>query len=201
MEVDVEHLQSYYSSLSDEALMEIDRYDLVEAAQKCYDEEVAHRQPERCGNQRELPALDTMHGEKPAWFDDASEIFSVVSHAGTYVEKEADQARSVLEGAGIPCYLDFSEDPPEDIYSAATHRWRVLVPGRLNTQATNILDRDIFNDEFESIWKAHLEMLTDQELSEAAPQDVFCGLFDKIERVSTAYSDELLRRGLQSKRS
>jgi hypothetical protein len=44
-------------------------------------------------------------------------------------------------------------------------------------------------------------MLTDQELGETTPQDVFCGLFDKIERANTAYSDELSRRGLQSKRS
>jgi hypothetical protein len=63
--------------------------------------------------------------------------------------------------------------------------------------ATNILDRDIFNDEFEALWRTHLEMLTDQELSEAAPREIFCGLFDKIQRVVTAYSGELSRRGLR----
>jgi hypothetical protein len=63
--------------------------------------------------------------------------------------------------------------------------------------ATSVLDRDVFNEEFESLWKTHLEMLTDQELSEADPREVFCGLFDRIERVIGAYRDELARRGLK----
>ena len=40
-----------------------------------------------------------------------------------------------------------------------------------------ILDRDIFNDEFEAIWRAHLEMLSEQELSEAGPRKVFLRSF------------------------
>ncbi len=70
-----------------------------------------------------------------------------------------------------------------------THRWRVLVPGSLNMRATNILDRDIFNDEFDAIWRTHLEMLSEQELSEADPKEVFCGLFDRIERAVKGLSE------------
>jgi len=44
-------------------------------------------------------------------------------------------------------------------------------------------------------------MLTDQELSDAEPKEIFCGLFDRIERVVTSYNDELSRRGLAPKRS
>jgi len=66
-------------------------------------------------------------------------------------------------------------------------------------ESAHILDRDIFNDEFEATWKTHLEMLSDEQLRESEPKDVFCGLFDKVDRVVTAYDDELARRGLESK--
>ena len=38
-----------------------------------------------------------------------------------------------------------------------------MVPGNLNQRATSILERDIFNPEFEAEWKTHLEMLSDEE--------------------------------------
>jgi hypothetical protein len=107
---------------------------------------------------------------------------------------DAETAREVLEAAGIPCYLEVCEDPSEDDGEPPTHRWRVLVPGKFNMQATNILDRDLFNDEFEATWRAHLEMLSEQELREADPKAVFCGLFDRVERVVRVYREEQSRR-------
>jgi hypothetical protein len=44
MQVDPEYLRRHYNSLSDEALLSIDRTDLVEIAQKCYDAELARRE-------------------------------------------------------------------------------------------------------------------------------------------------------------
>jgi hypothetical protein len=129
---------------------------------------------------------------------DYSEVFSVQSRAGSAAGEDVVRAQSVLDAAGIPCHLDFCEDPPEDADSATTHQWRVLVPGKLNMRATNILDRDIFNDEFEALWRTYLEILSDEELNEADPQEVLCGHFDRIERALRVYSDELSRRGLPS---
>lgn len=43
MHPDPGYLREYYSSLNDEALLNLDRSQLVEAAQKCYDEEVRRR--------------------------------------------------------------------------------------------------------------------------------------------------------------
>ncbi len=40
-------------------------------------------------------------------------------------------------------------------------------------------------------------MLSDQELAKAKPQEVFCGLVDRIERVKRAYTEELSRRWRQ----
>jgi hypothetical protein len=132
--------------------------------------------------------------EKPAWYEEGSEVYSVDSRTVTYLGVDAEAARAALEAAGIPCYLEFCEEPPEYDGDPLTHRWRVLVPGKFNMRATNALDRDIFNDEFEATWRAHLEMLSDKELSEADPKQVFCGLFDRVERVIRVYRDEQSRR-------
>jgi hypothetical protein len=43
MQVDPEYLRQHYNLLSDEALLSIDRSELVEIAQKCYDAELARR--------------------------------------------------------------------------------------------------------------------------------------------------------------
>ena len=43
MAIDVEHLRQHYASLSDEEFDNLDRSDLTEVAQKCYDNELARR--------------------------------------------------------------------------------------------------------------------------------------------------------------
>ena len=45
MQINLEDLRRHYASLSDEALREIDRSELVELAQQCYDQELAQREP------------------------------------------------------------------------------------------------------------------------------------------------------------
>jgi hypothetical protein len=50
MSIDPEYLRQYYASLSDEGILAINRADLVETAQKCYDYEVSQRElPSRRG--------------------------------------------------------------------------------------------------------------------------------------------------------
>jgi hypothetical protein len=86
-------------------------------------------------------------------------------------------------------------DEPEQ-NTPATQRWRLMVPGNSNLQATSTLERDLFNHEFENGWKTYLEVLSDDELLVVSPETVLCGLFDRIERVTRAYEDEVARRGL-----
>ncbi len=86
MPVDLEYLRRHYASLSDEALLELDRSELVETAQKCYDEELARRKPLGLTN----PLVQTAdlegqlpHGDgKPEWLDEASEVYSQVEQPG-----------------------------------------------------------------------------------------------------------------------
>ena len=43
MPADPQYLRDHYASLSDEALLAIERDDLVDLAQRCYDDEVGRR--------------------------------------------------------------------------------------------------------------------------------------------------------------
>ncbi len=197
---DPKYLREHYASLSDGALQAIDRADLVETAQQCYDDEVARRRAARSENAEvdDEPLSEPLSdGEKPDWLNDASEVFSRVDRPGALPADDIAAARDALDAEGIPCYLDLAELPQaEESPEGPTHIWRVLVPGNLNLRAASVLDRDIFNADFEAQWKAHLETLSDDEVLEMNPEVVFCGLFDRVERVNRAYDDEIARRKL-----
>jgi len=136
MPTDPEYLRRHYASLSDEALLEIDHSELVETAQKCYDEEMNRR---KLPSQRSSLPETASAADKPTWLDEASEVFSQVDRAGM-----ATDARDALEAAGVLCFLDLSELPPEEPVSPKpTRLWRLLVPGNLNQRAASILERAI----------------------------------------------------------
>jgi hypothetical protein len=216
MPADPKFLRQHYASLSDDALRAIHRADLVDAAQSCYDDEVKQRDlasklrvkppVEEAEETDEAEPEDTEpdeyaddDSEHPDWLEDAAAVYSRADQPGnTRVADDLADARDALEAAGIPCHLDFSEMPEEqDTSPPPTHIWRLLVPGNLNLRATSVLERDIFNQEFEGTWQAHLETLSDAELRQMNPEVVFCGLFDKVERVNKVYEDELARRKLK----
>ena len=138
MQPDPEYLRQHYASLSDEALRAIDREELVETAQRCYDEELQRRE-------------QTSHTveEKPNWIDEASEVFARADMPGTAPAPDITNARDALEAAGIPCYLDLSEIPEEEAAPKPTHLWRLMVPGNLNLHAASVLERDVFNADLE----------------------------------------------------
>jgi hypothetical protein len=216
MAADSQYLREHYASLSDDALLAIKRADLVETAQKCYDDEIGRRNlASRRGGRREtarpsIPVPEESAGEiveieeelepagdEPDWLDDAAEVLSRTDSPGAVPADDMANAQEVLEAAGIPCYLDLYEIPEDTNPSQPpTHIWRLRVPGNLNLRATSILERDIFNHEFEEQWKTHLETLTDEELRGMKPEVAFCGLFDRVERVTTAYAEEIRRRRL-----
>ena len=203
MAVDLGYLRRHYASLSDEALLELDRSELVETAQKCYDEELIRRKPLGLTKHSVQPADLESHlpdfENKPEWLDEASEVYSQIEQAGVTAPEIAN-ARDALEAAGIPCYLDLSDPPEENPPTQKTPRlWRLMVPGNLNQRATSILERDIFNADFEAEWKTHLEMLSYEELRAMDPKVAFCGLFDRVERVTRAFDEEIARRQSTSK--
>ena len=196
MQVDPEQLRQLYESLSDEELLAVGRADLIEAAQKYYDAELNRR--ELTVHLQEPDDVDEVPDVEigPDWLEDAAEVYSWTAFAQDPLPPEAFETRDVLEAAGIPCLLKLGEIP-KDPYSKRTHSWKLLVPGQLNMRAASIVDRDIFNQKFEDYWSAHLQELSDKELLSMSPKAIFCGLFDKVERVTRAYANEVARRRLK----
>jgi len=216
LQVDPEYLRQHYERLSDEALLEVDRADLVDVAQKCYDEELSRRGLDAHTRKARLergPAMssrsdpldeleegveetDDVTGaeDKPGWLQEAACVLSYSADLG--VVPECENARDVLQAAGIPCYLDLHEieqsNAPEQ-----THDWRVLVPGNFSLRATSVLEKAIFNPEIEAQWRTHLEALSDAELRAVTPRLAYGGLFDRLERVTRAYEEEMARRGMK----
>jgi hypothetical protein len=202
MPVDPQYLRQHYASLSDEALEAIDRDDLVDQARKYYDDEIERRKLARPRDAvpSDAPREDVRveDGEEPDWLEDAAEVYSHTVFAGTAPPETAVDARNALEADGIPCHLELFETSEEKSTAPdRTLRWRLMVPGKLNLQATSVLDREIFNAEFEAEWKAHLEEFSDDELREMSPPVVFCGLYDRIERVKRVYEAEIARRKMR----
>jgi hypothetical protein len=205
MQLDTEFLRQHYAAMSDEELESIDRADLVEAARKIFDEEVASRQSASPASVRSAPAAQGMaargmvaHPEEVEedWLEHAAEAYSSYARPGTTDPSEGSiDARNVLEADGIPCHLELVEEPEQS--DQMRYRWRVLVPGKLLHRATSVLDRDIFNADFEAEFRTHLEMLSDDELRVMEPQYAFCGLYDRLERINRAYEEELERRRLE----
>src|SRR6266851_4819082 len=168
MQADPEDLRRYYSSLPDEALLDIDRNDLVEIAQKCYDAEANRRElvplSSITGTDRSRPIPSRSDdlssaeaeaggnppdvGDIPAWLDQAAEVYSVVVLPGSAAADAASDAMGVLKAAGIPCHLELIEMPEENVPS--TRRWRLMAPANLNIRAMSTLERDLSNQEFET---------------------------------------------------
>ncbi len=195
MQVDPEYLKKHYASLSDEALEDVNRDELVGAAQRIYDEE---------RSQRDLPSpvarkqSGTPHGEvavrsesEPDWLGEAICACSFAMAPGQTSADGAEQARDVLEAAGVPVHLGtHRQDPP----TAARSEIRIMIPSRFSLHAESVLDHEIYNVEIEDAWKTHLSMLSDEEFRELDFDALISGLSDRLERLRRVYKEELAAR-------
>ena len=159
MKIDTDYLRRHYAELSDEALYEIDRGELVEAAQKCYDEEIARRRSVPASGPAPLNVAEDEDQAGPAWLENAACVCSFANAPGSDSQFEAADAREALEAAGIPCHIAL-EKTGEERHSD----YRVLVPGSRTLEAMSVLDRDLFNARLEAEWGAHVAALSDSEL-------------------------------------
>ena len=101
MDVTAEDFRSYYESLSDEALLEIDTGELVELARVCHAEEVARR---GLGAGVSDVAGEVV-GEDAAVPD--AELVCIVEYDHL---DEAEMARGLLEAAEIPASVEREPD-------------------------------------------------------------------------------------------
>jgi hypothetical protein len=130
LQVDLDDFRRRYAELSDDALLELGRDELVDLARDCYDAELARRGLHRSSSS--LPATEVQdHGELAE-----VAIFSSSS--------EADLARALLESAAIPCYL-------ENEFAGKTSRvsdgFRLFVPATLLENAREILNSPVSDEE------------------------------------------------------
>ena len=131
MQVDLDDFRHRYAELSDEALLELDRDELVDLARDCYDAELARRGLRRSSSSP--PATEVQdHGELVE-----AAIFSSSS--------EADLARALLESAAIPCYLE-NELGGKD-YLRAIEGFRLFVPAQLLEDARDVLGAPVSDEE------------------------------------------------------
>ena len=204
MKLDTDYLRQHYAELTDDALREIDRNDLVEPARSCFDEEAARRRPwTRPAAKPEPPDAPVVEeaddaepavsdGTTPAWIKGAA---CVCSYFGGQICDDFAEARDAVEAAGIPCYVAVTRVPLEEAARGRDYEYRVLVPGGRNLEALSVLDVRVFNPGIEADWKTHLQELTDAELRAISPEVICAGFLDRAARLKQAYEDEVARRG------
>ena len=205
MKPDPEYLRRHYAALSDEALLSVGGDDLVDEARNVYLEEVARRkmarsaQPavEEDGEEEDVSLeFDPGNGEEPEWLEDGGCACQFSDTPGSQAATDAATARQVLLEAGIPCFLITSPANPEaeSGHESKFMDYQLMVPGKRLMEATSVLDRDLFNQELETKWRALFEELPDRDLREMDLDLMLVGYLDRVARLKRAYEDEVERR-------
>jgi len=189
VQVHPEKLRRHYASLSDEALLAVDRTELTEDGEMYYDEELADR-----GLLPDADGSPAGNSPEPDWLEDAFCVCSFAAFPGVHSAPNAAKACEALKAAGIPCHI--STISREDVHEtgAPQREYRVMVPGGRNLEATSVLDEKIFNPEIEADWKTHLQELSDADFDALNPELICAGLLDRATRLKKTYDDELARR-------
>lgn len=207
MAINAEELRKRYASLSDEALLSIEREDLTPIAQTVFDSEVRRRRL-HMGDVEESVTEDNSEADflshspadeienDGAWMENS---FPVTIFSGTPAGiSDAADARHALHAAGIPCEITEHEiDPAEESEEPQRlpyKEYRINVPSALSLQATSVLDIAIFNARLETDWKTQLESLSDEELQKLSMEALCAGLLDRAERLRRVYKAEIARR-------
>jgi hypothetical protein len=187
---DPNDLRRQYEAMTDEALLAVERGDLIEIAQQCYDEELVKR-----GMALADDVPEELEAEpEPDWMDDAACACSFNSRSGRAPTEDINIAREALETAGIPCYLQVRKMETADGQQSADE-YDLLIPAQYSMQALSVLDKEIYNAEAEASFRAHLEALSDEDLKNLDMDSLLGGLIDRLQRLNQAYEEELDRRG------
>jgi len=199
MQIDRRELGRHYASLSDEELLSIVPDELTETAQAIYDLEINRRGLSEKPLDLENPKVfvGSIEGPPPDSLQDAVVACSFAASHGDAAGEKAARAQAVLQAAGIPSQIEVTREEDGD-GSSASETLNVMAPLALALHAASVLDRDLFNEEYEAEWRAHLKMLSDKNLSMLNPE-IFCaGLQDRLTRIKKAYAEEIAARKIQA---
>jgi hypothetical protein len=210
MRIDIDKLNLQYASMTDEELLSMDREDLTETAQSVYDKEIARRklnepfdEEDIAENIAALNEIDeTIKNGKldPGWLQDGGACAcTFMAHPGSSAAVDAAQAQALLHAAGIPCCQKTTRDSEDSDRHSSYDMLNIMVPLELVVHAVSILDRDFFNERFESEWRDQIKMLSDKDFLALNPE-IFCaGLLDRVARMKKAYAEEISNRGLKAR--
>jgi len=146
MQVDLDDFRRRYAELSDEALLELDRDELVDLARDCYDAELARRGLHRSSSSPPVTEVQ-----------DQGELIEAARFTSS---SEADLARALLESAAIPCYVE-NEIAGKTL--RVTDGLRLFVPVSLVENAREILDAPVSEEELIAQAEAEPEPETEDE--------------------------------------
>jgi hypothetical protein len=185
----LQDLRRHYASLSDDALLALERSELTEVAQRCWDEEVASRKIATSEEDEHFSDVDGVETEIEAeWRESAA----VACSFGPQDTDDLDEACRILEEAGVTYHVNAREE--EDRQGQPYVVQDVVVPAPLLLFATSVLDREMFNAQQEADWKAHLAELSDEDFRSIKIEDLTAGMLDRVERLKRVYADERAHR-------
>lgn len=156
MNVTAEELRKYYDSLSDAALLSIDKSDLTELGLACYEEECERRSlAESVPGSAELPSSPQADAPAAAHLARVAEGLSY---------EEVRYARELLASAGIPA--EGGNTNPGSAFTNAAGDFYLQVPEELAEQARQILEVPLTDEELAA--QAEQAAL-DEDATEEAP--------------------------------
>jgi len=134
MDVTLDDFRKHFELLSDDALLETNRDELVEAAQQCYDAEIARRG---------LHAPDAEAGsEEPEVLPSPEPEGGKLVHIETFIiPEEASLARGLLTSAEIPFMME------NELAPLGGFQIQLLVPEDYVDDARAVLETEISEEE------------------------------------------------------
>jgi len=170
VQIDPEDLKRHYALLSDEALLDIDPSDLTEIARRSFQDELFSRKLK--------PTAEAPHEDPDVQVQpELAETGEVVGRF--QFPEELEDARDVLEQAGIPCFI-----------RSKGHQYELLVQPSVREPAEQALKTQYFDPRSEADYQTHFDLLNDEQLlalETAGLSEAARGLLD----------EELALRGLE----
>jgi hypothetical protein len=143
--------------MNDDALLAVNRDELVEVAQQCYDAEVARRN---------LIEVDKEEAAADAAAEEESAIRQEMVEVATFSDvDDARMALALLKAAEIPCYLENSDPSLAGSWMGQPGfgAFRLTVPPILLDQAREVLETEISEEELAAQAEAAAEVEEEEE--------------------------------------
>jgi hypothetical protein len=149
VEVTAADFRQHFELLSDEALLETNREELVEVARQCFDEEVSRRGL-NAGDEAAAMAAETP-------VEAGNAVGDLVQVATFLSGDELNLARGLLEEASIPYHI------VNPLAALGGIELRLMVPAALQEQALEILASEVSEEELAAQAEAAAMSETDAE--------------------------------------